>query len=288
MIFHKIKNIGFVFFAFLMLLPLVSQAGGPWPQRKGFGFFKLDFSFIRATDIFDSKGLLVATPTIGNYTTSVFGEYGLTNKLTAIAYVPLFVRNTLNETVGIQTGQVLQAGLENNALGDVDLGLRYGLVGGKVPISASILVGLPTGDSKNSDGLLTGDGEFNQYLRLETGTSGNKWWLSADAGFNNRTGGFSDEVRYNAEFGYKLLNTKLLAILKIGGIKSLKNGSANDATQGLFSNNVEFFTIAPEISYLHKNKWGVSARLGLAVPALTRNILAAPAVSLGLFYVLGE
>lgn len=53
------------------------------------------------------------------------GEYGITNRLTAIAYVPFLVRNTVNEGVGALTGEILQPGLENTAFGDADLGLRW-------------------------------------------------------------------------------------------------------------------------------------------------------------------
>jgi protein XagA len=260
---------------FLALLPLFAHAGGPWTQSVGDGFFKIDYSTINAKYLFNNNRLLVVNTPLRNSTSALFGEYGIANHLTGFAYVPFYVHNTLSKTVNVS----------NTGFGDVDLGLRYGLLTkGAYPLSISLQVGIPSGDATNVNALYTGDGEFNQYLRLETGTSGNKWWTSGDAGFNNRIKGYSDEIRYNVEFGYKLFNSKLLAILKFGGIKSLNNGNKEAASQGLFSNNVEYLAFAPELNYLPNGKFGLSLRYGGAFSG--RNVLGSPALSVGAFYLL--
>ena len=72
-------------------------------------------------------------------------------------------------------------------------------------MSARVLFGLPTGkDSGGETGILqTGDGEFNQMLRLDlsSGFSANGWF-SFYAGYNNRTQGFSDDYRFGGEVGW--------------------------------------------------------------------------------------
>lgn len=267
---------------FLLLLPLSLLAGG-WPQPQGAGFFKLDHTAIITRQYFGTQGELVPIRTLGNYTTSFYGEYGLTNRLTAQAYIPFFVRNTLNRTVGNQTGNEIEAGAANNQIGDIDLGFKYGLfTQGKVVASASLWLGLPTGDSQDQLALFTGDGEFNQLLKLEFGASGGKWYAGWAAGFNNRTGGFSDEFRYDAEFGVKFLRDKMWAILKVNGIESLYNGKPTGANVGLFSNNVEYLAVSPEVVYQLPSGWGVTARIGGALRGI--NVLAAPSWSLGVFY----
>lgn len=264
--------------------PLVSQAQA-WTKSKGRGFYKLDLTAIRAQDVFDTKGDVVPFRTLGNYITSFYGEYGISHKLTAIAYVPFFVRNVVNETVGQQTGLVIEPAIVNNNFGDVDLGLRYHLfTKAGISVSANLLLGLPTGDAKRTDGLLTGDGEFNQMLKLAAGTGKSKWWTQAAIGFNNRSKNFSDEFRYDWEFGYKFFNDRLLAILKINGIESLNNGSALAETTGLFSNNVEFMGIGPEFLYYANKKKSIGISLRVAGALKGQNVLAAPSLSGGVFF----
>jgi len=259
---------------------LTAQA---WTKSKGQGFYKLDFSSINATDVFDMTGEVVPLRTLGNYTTSFYGEYGLTNKITAIAYVPFYVRNVVNQTQGRQTGNIIEPGIANNNFGDVDLGFRFALPIKNVAVAANLILGIPTGDSKQVDGLFTGDGEFNQLLKIGVGSGKKRWWTQGAVGYNNRTKGFSDEFRYDFEFGYKFFNDRLLAIFKINGVESFNNGSAQAAVTGLFSNNVEYLGIGPEVLYYAnaKKTIGISARLAGA--AKGQNVLAAPAKSVGIF-----
>lgn len=266
----------------LILTPSVLTAQA-WTKSKGQGFYKLDFTSIKAADVFDKNGDVVGFRTLGNYTTSFYGEYGVSNKFTVLAYVPFYVRNVVNETKGRQTGQIIERGIVNNNFGDVDLGFRYQLPIKNVAVAANLILGIPTGDAKQVDGLFTGDGEFNQLLKIGVGTGKKRWWTQVALGFNNRTKGFSDEFRYDFEFGYKFFNDRLLAIFKINGIESLNNGTAQAAATGLFSNNVEYMGIGPEILYYAnaKKTIGISARIAGATKG--QNVLAAPSLSVGVF-----
>ena len=266
----------------LILTPSVLTAQA-WTKSKGQGFYKLDFTSIKAADVFDKNGDVVGFRTLGNYTTSFYGEYGVSNKFTVLAYVPFYVRNVVNETKGRQTGQIIEPGIVNNNFGDVDLGFRYQLPIKNVAVAANLILGIPTGDAKQVDGLFTGDGEFNQLLKIGVGTGKKRWWTQGALGFNNRTKGFSDEFRYDFEFGYKFFNDRLLAIFKINGIESLNNGTAQAAATGLFSNIVEYMGIGPEILYYAnaKKTIGISARLAGATKG--QNVLAAPSMSVGVF-----
>lgn len=283
------KNKTILLFSLLLLSQNCSFANG-WPQPKGHGFFKLDFSAIRARQFYGMDGNIYdingAGTLLGNYTTAFYGEYGITDRLTAIAYVPFLVRNTVNEGIGAISGEVLQPGLENTAFGDVDLGLRLGLLRkGSWVLSASATFGLPTGDFKNPDLLYSGDGEFNQLLKLEWGYGQARWYASGNLGFNNRTKGFSEEFRYHLEAGYWLLPGKVLASAKLAGVESFNNGDPEGSGNGLFSNNVEFVSPQLAVTYEHRQQWGVSAQVAGAVSG--RNALASPAVSVGLYWKMG-
>jgi hypothetical protein len=259
---------------------LTAQA---WTKSKNNGFYKLDFSSIRATDVYNTKGDVVPFRTIGNYITSFYGEYGITNKITAVAYVPFFVRNVVNATKGKQTGTIIEPGITNNNFGDMDLGLRFALPVKAFAMSVNLTLGLPMGDAKQKDALFTGDGEFNQMVKLAAGTGKKRWWGQAAIGFNNRTKNFSDEFRYDFEFGYKFFNDRFLAILKINGIESFNNGTVTPANTGLFSNNVEYMGVGPEFLYYANSKKtiGISARIAGAFKG--QNVLAAPSTSVGVF-----
>jgi hypothetical protein len=278
----KIIQHAFRLLLVICLLPSLASAQA-WTRSKGKGFYKLDFARIYAHNIFDERGKVAPLRTLGNYTSSFYGEYGLFRKITLSANVPFYVRNVINETKGRQTGQVIEQGIVNNNFGDIDLALRFALPVKRFALSTTILFGLPTGDARQVDGLFTGDGEFNQLLKVSAGKGGTRWWIQGSLGLNNRTKGFSDEFRYDFEFGYKFFQDHLLAILKVNGIESLQNGSVASATTGLFSNNVEYMGIGPEVLYYlnAKKTFGVSARITGAIKG--QNVLAAPSTSIGVF-----
>lgn len=281
------KNCLTKFFTVVLLFTsYFATAGGGWPQKKGKGFFKLGQSVIIANKYFDSGGDVIDITTISLYTTSLYGEYGITDRITAIAYIPFFVRSTLNNTQNTLTGAIIP-GDEQNAFGDTDLGLKFGLTNNKpIAISASIIFGLPLGKSalKDQTFLQSGDGEFNQLIMLDAGKGFNKWYVNVGVGFNNRTQGFSDEFRYTYEMGYTGYK-KLILTIKVNGVKPINNGTtAETMGNGVFANKVEYLAYGPEISYKIKDNFGVSGSAFFAVAA--KRILASPNFGVGIFYTL--
>ena len=269
----------FIFIFSLMIV--INLSGQAWTKPKGEGFYKLDYTIIQGNKIFDQGGKVVSSGTLGYHTLSFYGERGITDKFTLQAYIPFLVRNVLKETKDAQTGSVLKPGIITNNIGDIDIAFRYALPTGRLPVSATLLLGLPTGDSQENSGLYSGDGEFNQMLKLSTGFGDTKWWTQFGVGYNNRTKGFSDEIRYDAEFGYKMLNEKLLSIFKLSGIESLNNGSVSASPTGLFSNNVEYMSPGLEFLYFLKPHLGISFRAAGAIKG--QNVLASPSFSIGVF-----
>lgn len=281
---QQIKIIIALFFCLFTTKNMVFATG--WPQPKGGGFLKLDLYMIRSRQFFSDDGKIYdingSRTRLGYYTTSFYGEYGLTNRLTAIGYIPFFVRNTVNEGVGAITGEILQPGLQNNNIGDVDLGLKYHFLRrGAFVFSSTLMFGLPTGDATNPDLLYTGDGEFNQFARLDWGYSSRRWYATGYVGVNNRTKGFSEEFRYYGQFGYWLLPSKLIASVTLSGIESFDNGTPENTGNGLFSNNVEFVSPQLALTYEHQQKWGLTGQIGLATSG--RNVLASPGISVGIY-----
>lgn len=281
------KKLPLLLFSFL--ISTWAFAGGGWPQPKGKGYYKLSQMWIVANQHFTDAGEIDPNGTRGSYFTTIYGEYGITDRLTGIVNWPVFARSTINEQVSGTTGQVIEPGDAINGVGDMDLTIKYGLTPGKrIAVSASLLLGLPLGESAGGfDGTLqTGDGEFNQMIQVDAGTSfkvGTIYpYTNAFVAFNNRTGGFSDEFRYGIEAGVEL--GPVFAALRVYGVHSFKNGEPNFNTAGtsLFANNAEYLAINPELSFKITKKVGVSATLGTA--AWGKLIFANPTYSVGVYF----
>ncbi|MDN5203205.1 transporter [Fulvivirgaceae bacterium BMA10] len=283
------KFIKSVIIIVLCLLSVSSFAGGGWTQKKGKGFFKLGFWWINSDRYYTPNGQIIPIVTTGIYNTSIYGEYGFTDRLTGVVYLPFFSRATLNEQVAASTGELLAPGDASNTIGDTDISLKYGLIQNKpFVLSATLTLGLPLGSPTGGDTkvLQTGDGEFNQMITLDASRSFGKVpvYISASVGFNNRTENFSDEIRIGAEAGYTF-KQKLTLIARIYNLSSLENGDDSETqANGVFSNNTEFFTFSPEVVYNFNEQWGASVSYGKAFSG--KRILASPSYSFGVFFKL--
>lgn len=286
------KNIKLYSLILMLSFPMTSiLAGGGWPQPKGNGYFKLSEWWLVADQHFTDLGLIDPNQTTGLFNTTLYAEYGLTNQLTAIFNMPLFSRTYFNNQVSFTTGDVLIPGEAVNSVGDADLGLQYGFFNkGGWAASVSVILGIPLGeDSGGTAGnLQTGDGEFNQLVRLDVGRGFRIGTIDAYAnvygGFNNRTNGFSDEYRFGIEGGVTILNKKITALARLYGVRSLKNGTLpSDGIVGtsIFANNSEFVTFSPEVAYNINDKWGVSAGFGKALSG--KIIFANTSYTVGVF-----
>ncbi|HMR90438.1 MAG TPA: hypothetical protein PKD51_19890 [Saprospiraceae bacterium] len=262
-------------FAICLLCVVCNASGQAWTKEKGKSFLKLDFTTITGNQLFNDKAEVVDFQDYSFNTVSFYGEYGITNKLTAVGYIPLLQSNSIKASA-------LGPEASNASFGDVDLGFRYAISKEKFPLTLTVMLGIPSGDNKDSNELYTGDGEFNQIVKLASGLGKGNWWLQGGVGFNNRSKDYSDEFRFDAEFGYKFMQSKLLAMLKFSGVSPMDNGTAPLNRTGLFSNNVSYFSPAIELMYYISPKYGLALRGAGASPS-SRNVQATPSLSLAFF-----
>lgn len=280
-------------YLFFVLLPICLfsnplLAGGPWPQPKGSGYFKLYQWWLSYDEHYTDSGLLDPNVTTGVYNTTLYAEYGLTDRLTGVLNFPFFSRNTMNNLISQTTGETLVPGEALNSLGDTELGVRYALSqpGSRLPIALSLTLGLPLGNDLGGEqeNLQTGDGEFNQLLQIHAGSSlsPSLYW-SAYVGVNNRTNGFSDEFRWGLEAGINFIDSKLWIVGRLQGNESFFNGetAAETDNTSIFANNAEFLSPGVEVNYYVTRQIGVSA--GVAGAVRGQLIAAAPAYSVGVF-----
>ncbi|MFC4722953.1 hypothetical protein ACFO5O_11510 [Geojedonia litorea] len=275
---------------FLIFSLSSSMMFSQWVKPKGKGYYKLSAWYLEYDQHYTDTGEKDPNVTRGNFNINFYGDYGITDKLDVIAYIPFFSRTFQNEVRSGTTGDLITPGEALNSIGDIDLGLEYGILNTeKVAFSGSLIFGLPTGNNaRGSDGSYqTGDGEFNQFIKLNVGlpfSLGNApMYSKVYVGFNNRTKDFSDEFRTGLEVGINLLNQKLWLISKTDVLKSLQNGSVNaQNNQGnIFANNIEFVSLGGEAAYYITEKWGVSINYTSAVSG--RIISARPSYSGGIF-----
>jgi len=259
-------------------------AGG-WTKKKGKFFIQLGLQYMKSNKFHDINGTLVDINTLGDFTLSLYGEYGITDNLSLVGFFPFYHRLALNKIQGTNSGTVYFPGATKNGISDSDIGIKYKLTEwGQSVLSVGFSLGLPLGDSNDPNGLLTGDGEFNQKVNLQYGHSFYPLpiYFSAYAGYNFRHKGYTDEINFGFETGYTFAN-KLLAIFRVTGLKPLRNGDNTVAggAGGLFSNNQQYLTYGPEILYNVTDNVGVTA--GVNAGTWARNVLSANVYRLGIF-----
>ena len=267
-------------FAFLFT-SMISSAGGGWTPKKGEGFFMTSYRGISGGFLANSQAAFGNSPLASVRTLDLYGEYGIFNRFGVILYSPIFT--SVSQAAGMDDFGTYHLEDQASGLGDIDLALKYQIIDSKIALSASLWAGINSGkyNAGNTGRLHLGDGEFNQMARLDLSSSFKSFHWNIYAGFNNRTNNFSDEIQFGGEFGWK--KNKFLAILKIDSKNSLFNGTAPDSySPGIYSNNLEYFGISPQVLYTLKNNVGVMAQAGFALHA--RNIIAAPSLSVGVFY----
>ena len=279
----------------LLALCLFGQTvfAGGWPQKKGMAYLKLYQWWVVSDQHYTQSGQIDPNTTNGIFNTAFYGEYGFTDKITGVINAPLFSRAYFNNTLSGTTGELITPGEAINGVGDIDLGLRIGLSASDGwAWSAAVTFGIPVGnDAGGSTGVLqTGDGEFNQIVQTDLGRSFQIGKAPAFAnlyvGANNRSNGFSDELRFGLEVGVSLIDQKLLAIARLTATESLRNGdTAASVTTSIFANNSEHMTFSPELAWHINENWGVAASFGTLLRG--RIIFASPSYSIGVFMRLG-
>jgi hypothetical protein len=282
-----------------LLLSIASSsfAGGPWPLQKGKSYLKVSEWWIVFDRHYTDAGVTDPNVTTGIYNTFLYGEYGLTDKLDIGINAALFSRNYMNNLVSGTTGEVLVPGEALNSVGDIDISFKYGLTkpGASFPIAVSLTLGLPTGKAVGGTqgNLQTGDGEFNQMIRIDGGKSfkiGEKTnaYATVYLGYNNRTNSFSDEIRYGLELGVNLLNEKLWFVSRLFGVESMKNGDTTGplTSTSIFANNSAFTSFSLEANYYLTQKFGFSVNAATAFRG--EIIAAAPTYSVGFFLDLSK
>ncbi|WP_299459201.1 transporter [uncultured Microscilla sp.] len=253
-----------------------------WIAPKWHGYVQLSQTAIYAQQFYEAEGSVQDMTTAGFYSTELSGRLGLGSNLEVSLQAPLFVRATRN-AVRFRSSQRVQAGDQVNTIGDMTVGVKYGLINRKsFVLSGSLLLGVPTGTTQGGESQLlqTGDGEFNQIIGLDIGYAISSFYVTGGVGFNNRTNSFSDEIRANA--GIAWAYNRFLAMVQANMVHSLNNGTASATPENIFSNNVRYVTITPKLAFAITQKLTFNASVGAIVSG--QNMLKAPVYNTGVLF----
>ena len=260
--------------AALICHSVAAHAGG-WTQPKGKGYFKLSQQIVRAESLNHSSGIKTEIPKVSGNTTSLYGEFGLLDRVTLVGYMPFYTSYSIDaEGFDPSTG-----------VGDWDVGVRIGiLTGGPTVISLQAMAGLPLGDSGGDIVLWTGDGEFNQHFSLQVGHSlyPVPAYLKGEIGYNNRKSSdeyadnYADELRYSMQAGYTIAERVGIA-LSLRGVKALDR--ADDEFHP--RNDIQYLSYGPQVDVYLLSNLGVTASMTRFTRA--RNMLDAPTWDFGVF-----
>ena len=188
-------------------------------------------------------------------------EFGLTDKLTLIGYVPYKLVKTddaLNADGDFPT--TLAAG-SLNGFGNPALAAKLSLIRGKVLLSGQMRIDGKTVARDRYTGLRTGYSGWSFTPSLIVGGGSEKFYAFAEAGVRLRSDGYSNYFVANMEAGYLLLGR--LWISGAGDIlQTLSDGnrSADGSEQtGLYANGQEYVAYGVKVILEMSHSWGINA-----------------------------
>lgn len=270
-----------------LCFPVLSVAQSGWTKAKNTYFVKLDYSTYTSSDFRNNVGNSLKTTDFTQNAVSVYGEYGLTNRLTAIGFLPLYKQNGYETTNNV------------SGLGDLKLELKYALLQKSFPLSIAIAPEFPTGKKDNfatnknnpleKINLPSGDGEFNVWttLAVSHSFSPSKLYASAFTAFNYRTSykerDFQNQFQAGVEVGYQFfdklwVNSKVSVLTGVGADPTVSDFIRGDGTS--------YTGVSVGAMYELTNNFGLTAQYFNSNSAIVKakNIYANNILSVGIVY----
>jgi hypothetical protein len=263
---------------YFLLVPLLS-AQSPWTRSKA-GFYVQ--GAIQAippySALFSNNGdNQPLQRTLAEYTFQLYGEYGIREKTTLIAALPLrYVRsgNSLVANPSVTNGSVF-------GLGNVTLGVRQQITNGRLPLTFTLKTDLPATLFDEPTGLRTGYKSWTFLPMLSTGMGFRRAYWFAWGGYGVRTNNYSHLGNFGIEGGLKFNRHWLIAYTE--WVIPVENGDillpSNNLATGLFVNNQGYQAIGLKSMLSFGRFWGVSLTAAGAVSA--QNVPRQPAFAVG-------
>ena len=237
-----------------LLAAPVAWAGGGWTRAQGGGYAKIGLTTVSTTSYHPLGGGTIETARFRQQVASLYAEYGLMDRWELVLNAPVYRRAEFVTATPTQ------------GFGDAQLGLRYGLLRGAWPLAVSVAVEAPTGnanargrnrqDPRQTIALPTGDGEWNVWARAALSHSlapRLPAYVTLDAGYNQRTRGFTSQYTYGAEVGYQLGHAWLTAAVRT--LDNVRAPSSDRLASIGLGEGVAYSTVSLGVNYAFSKHW---------------------------------
>ncbi len=268
-----------------LAVPLCAQSG--FTKEQGDIYAKADYGGFSSADYYDLNGARIQTDTFSQRFTSIYLEYGVIPRFTLILDWPAYRWQGYSSSKQVQ------------GIGDLRVGLKWGILGGKFPLSLTIMPEFPIGPAElvaenlSSNGmpfnLPTGDGEFNlnSFLSLSHSFYPIPAYLNLFLGYNLRTQyqglSFQDQLSGGGELGAELAKG-IWARVNINLLQSL--GSVPQSTDFVRGEGTSFSAFATGLTWMIIPNLGVdlSFQTFFGSPIPRRNVFDNRLLMLGLVF----
>ncbi|WP_299132820.1 hypothetical protein [uncultured Tenacibaculum sp.] len=260
-------------------------AQSPWTKKKNEGYVQLSFTTISNYDKLFGNPDYNTERKITDNTLQLYGEYGISDKTTLFANIPLKM---------VQSGDIAGQTLlpipfttkeSTSSIGNVQFGVKHNFYNKKWVLSGQLGIEANTGSFNEASGLRTGYDAWTVTPLFLAGRGFNSWYIQAFTGFDIRTNDYSSAYKLGGELGYKAINWLWVAGF-LDGVMSLKNGEialplSNNLT-GLYVNDQSYAAFGLKlIGEINKN-FGANASFGGAFGG--RNVAKKAALNFGIYY----
>jgi hypothetical protein len=269
-------------FAILLLCARLA-AQSPWTRSRAGIFAQASFQTIPGyQSLFGDNGESVDLERrLSERAFQLYGEYGLRKKTTLLAV--LTVRSL---RAGAANAPAVPFNKEGalTGLGNISLALRQNLLSGRVPLTATLKVDLPTRRFDDATGLNTGYDALTVLPMLSAGMGfGRLYWFVYGA-YGLRTNDYSHFANAGAEVGLQVSKIWIMAFGEL--VQTFENGDvvhpASQLRTGLFVNNQGYLSVGLK-SLIEVNRfWGLS--VSAAGAASGQKVPQSPALALGAWF----
>lgn len=277
----KFKTLLFSLFITSTLL-----AQSPWTKEKGDLFVNVSYTTISDyNEIFGDPDYFTNGKITDN-TYQIYSEYGLSDKITFIASIPLksisvnnfvYIDPAIN-CVG-DCSEILN--FNETAFGNISLGIKQQFYNKGWVISGQFVTELNTGSFDEKSGIRTGYDAFTFTPQLLAGKSFGKTFFQSHIGVDVRTNDYSNNFKIGGEFGGKVLkNIWLIGFVDI--VESFEDGNRinDNPLNGLYQNDQEYGAYGVK-AILQLCDLGVTASFANAFSG--NNVPKQTAFSIGIF-----
>lgn len=249
---------------FLISNQLVGQA---WTRAQGGGYAQLGLSTITYNSLYGDGDVddIMLNREVSDRTFQIYGEYGLTDKLTISTSIPIKILET-NEM--LEPTSFFPNPLENGeltALGNVSLAGIYKLPQTKNWVAtAKMRLDMNTTSYEAETGLRTGYDAWGFAPSLNGGYGSRYFFATSELGINLRTNNYSHQFFANFQAGLNI-NQIVFLISTLEILQSFENGNFDDGNAiqtGLYLNDIQFIAFVNKIGVFPIKNLGLWASVG--------------------------